>query len=103
MKRIEQIKEWLQSQPKDTFLNYALAIEYIAEQNDGAAESILERLIEENPEYYATYYHLGLLKERKGQDDLAIEIYKNGMKICAKIGNKHAFSELKSVLENLEI
>lgn len=102
MQRKEQIQKWLEEKPEDSFLLYALATEYIAEGNDKEAESIFKNLIKNDPEYYATYYHLGQLQERNGEDDLAIETYKKGMEICDKIGNKHAFGELRSVLEELE-
>lgn len=102
MKRKEQIMEWLKEKPNDAFLLYALATEYIAENNDTEAELIFLELVKQQPDYYATYYHLGQLQERKGNDDIAIETYKTGMEVCQKQNNKHAYNELRSVLEELE-
>jgi uncharacterized protein HemY len=102
MDRRAQIEIWLQDKPNDAFLLYALATEFIAEQNDQEAEEIFNTLLKEHPSYYATYYHLGQLLERKGEDQMAIEIYKRGMEVCEEQNNRHAYNELRSVLEELE-
>lgn len=100
--RIEQLQEWLKKEPSDNFTNYALAIEYVAIGDDQSAKSILETLISNNPDYHASYYHLGQLLERLEENDEAILVYKKGMEITKKLGEQHAFGELRSVLEELE-
>jgi len=100
--RIEQLQQWLLKDPNDNFTNYALAMELIAIGNDLEAKTMLEKLIETQPNYFASYYHLGQLLERLGNNEQAISIYKKGMEITKKLGEQHAFGELRSVLEELE-
>lgn len=101
MDRIEQIKTFLNDTPEDSFLNYALAIEYVALQQDFEARSIMEKLVRHNPDYFATYYHLGKLYERIGEETLAENIYKSGLEITKSLGEKHAYGELRGAYEEL--
>jgi len=100
--RIEQLQQWLQKDPADNFTNYALAMEYVSIGNNDEAKSILENLIKTQPDYHASYYHLGQLLERLGDNEQAILVYKKGMEVTKKLGEQHAFGELRSVLEELE-
>ena len=101
MDRIEQIRTYLKETPDDAFLNYALATEYVALGNDIDALKIFTRLVDKQPDYFATYYHLGKLYERIGEDDRTEEIYEKGMEVTAKLGEKHAYGELRGVYEEL--
>ena len=101
MDRIEQIKAFLLKTPNDDLLNYALAIEYISLNKDKEALDQFLKLSKTSPDYYATYYHLGKLYERLGEEQLAIDTYEKGMEIATRLGEKHAFGELRSALEEL--
>lgn len=101
MDRIEQLKSFLNETPDDTFLNYALAIEYVAKGQDELALQIFLMLEEKHPNYFATYYHLGKLYERLDDDDKAELTYEKGMKITKELGEKHAYGELRGVFEEL--
>jgi len=101
MERIEQIKMFLNDTPEDAFLNYALAIEYVAIAKDAAACTIFEKLLLEKPDYSATYYHLGKLYERQGEDQLAEETYEKGLAVTKRLGEKHAHGELRGAYEEL--
>lgn len=101
MSRIEQITELLKENPTDSFLQHALALEYIKADNDSDAKSIFEKLLSDNPHYVGSYYHLAKLLERMGQDDEAIKVYEKGMDIAKELGEQHAYSELKSAYEYL--
>lgn len=99
--RIEQIKSMLEKEPEDAFLNYALATEYLAMNEVETAKNIFEKLVREQEEYVATYYHLGKLYEGIGQTKEAEETYEKGMQIALKIKDMHARSELQEALNNL--
>lgn len=99
--RIEQIKHFLKDSPEDAFLQYALAIEYISLGNDEAARIIFEDLINKQEDYFATYYHLAKLYERKAEIDKAQHIYEKGIDICTKLQERHALNELRSALDEL--
>ncbi len=102
MDRMEQLKKWLEENPSDPFLHYAIATEHVAGDNDEEAEKIFTLLVREHPTYFATYYHYGMLMERRGDEDAAISIYKKGMEVTRELGEQHAYNELRSVLEELE-
>lgn len=102
-KRIAQLQEFLIDTPNDAFLNYALAIEYVGMEKDDLALPIFEKLLSEQPEYTATYYHLGKLYERAAKKDDAETIYRKGIAITMKNKEQHAMAELQNALTNLWI
>ena len=101
MDRVEKIKEMLLENPKDSFLNHALALEYIKLGNDGDARKLFEFILVNEPGYIGSYYHLAKLLERTGKTDDAIKVYEKGMDEAKKAGDNHSLSELKSAFEEL--
>jgi Tfp pilus assembly protein PilF len=99
--RIEKLKEFLRQYPADSFLQHALALEYIKSGDDAAGRKLFEAILENDPGYVGTYYHLAKLLERNGDNVRAIQVYEKGMEEASKAGEKHAYSELKSALEEL--
>ena len=101
MERIEKIKAMLDINPVDSFLQHALALEYIKLGNDVDAKKLFEEILEREPGYVGSYYHLAKLLERIGETDSAIKIYEKGMEETKKAGDNHAFGELRSAYEEL--
>jgi Tfp pilus assembly protein PilF len=101
MDRIDTIKEMLKQSPADSFLQHALALEYIKLGNDGDARKLFEAILEKEPGYVGSYYHLAKLLERSGETDNAIKIYERGMEETKRAGDNHTFGELKSAYEEL--
>jgi Tfp pilus assembly protein PilF len=99
--RIEKLKEFLQADPKDSFVQHALALEYIKTGDQAKARELFESIIEREPGYIGTYYHLAKLLERLNETDKAIKIYKTGMEEAKKARDNHAYSELRSAYEEL--
>jgi Tfp pilus assembly protein PilF len=101
MDRIAQIKQFLVATPNDSFLKHALALEYIKLNDDVTARQLFEDLLAHEPGYVGSYYHLGKLLERAGDNAAAISTYEKGMAM-AKAGNeRHAYNELQSAYEDL--
>ena len=101
MDRINKIREMLGENPKDSFLQHALALEYIKTGSDDAARTLFVSLLKNEPGYIGSYYHLAKLLERIGESDEAIKVYENGMEEAKKAGDNHALSELRSAYEEL--
>ena len=64
MERIAKLKEFIASNPEDSFIQHALALEYIKIGDDDAALQLFEELLNRNENYIGSYYHLGKLLER---------------------------------------
>jgi Tfp pilus assembly protein PilF len=101
VERIDKIKAMLDVTPKDSFFQHALALEYIKLENDADARKLFEEILEREPGYVGSYYHLAKLLERVGETDNAIKVYERGMEETKKIGDNHAFGELRSAYEEL--
>ena len=99
--RIEKLQQFLQQTPADAFLNHALALEYVKMDDDHAARSYFEQNIQQQPDYVATYYHLGKLLERAGNTEAAMNVYESGMIVAKKAGDNHTYNELQAAYEDL--
>ena len=101
MNRIDKIKQMLVDNPVDSFLQHALALEYIKLGMEADARKLFEAILEREPGYVGSYYHLAKLLERTGETDAAIKIYEKGMEETKKAGDNHAYGELRSAYEEL--
>ena len=101
MERIEKLKQFLQASPGDSFIQHALALEYIKLGDDSTARRLFEELLNREPAYVGSYYHLGKLLERNNDNDGAIKWYEKGMEEARKAGENHAYGELRGALEEL--
>lgn len=101
MDRVERIKEFLKQSPNDNFLLHALALEHIKIGEDGAARELFESILNRDPAYIGSYYHLAKLHERNNDTEQAIKVYEKGMEEAKKAGENHAYNELRSAYEEL--
>ncbi len=99
--RIEKLKVFLQNSPTDSFLQHALALEYIKAGNNSEARKLFEEILTREPNYIGSYYHLGKLLENSGERELAIEWYEKGMTAAKAAGDNHAYNELQGAHEDL--
>ena len=102
MDRIDKLKEFLLANPADSFVQHALALEYIKIGNDEEARRLFNEILLREPTYIGSYYHLGKLLERAGDYDKAIRIYTRGMEESKKAGDNHTYNELQGALEDIE-
>lgn len=102
MSRIDQLKAFLVESPHDSFLQHALALEYIKLGDDPAARQLFESVLLREPGYVGSYYHLGKLLERAGNLPQAMDIYRKGMEVAGAANDRHAYNELQGALEEIE-
>ena len=69
--------------------------------NDAAAQKLFEDILQREPAYVGSYYHLAKLFERNGNNEEAIKWYEKGMQEAKKAGDNHAYNELRSAYEEL--
>ena len=101
MDRIEKLKAFLDSNPGDSFIQHALALEYIKLGKDESAKQLFEKLLKEDENYLGSYYHLAKLLERNNSKEEAIKWYKLGLVKAKEAGDTHAYNELLSAYEDL--
>jgi predicted Zn-dependent protease len=88
----------LKSEPNDSFLNYALALEFAKLNEQIKSIELIETLLEREPAYLGAYYQLGKSYEQTNNAKMAIDAYSRGIEIAKKQNNKKAESELKEAL-----
>jgi FimV-like protein len=101
MDRIEKLKEFLAADPHDSFIKHALAMEYIALGEEGAARQLLEEVLERDADAVGSYYQLGKLLERAGENAPALQWYERGMAAARRAGEKRAYNELRTAYDDL--
>jgi len=101
MARIERIKEMLAANPGDSFLQHALALEYIKVEEDEQAMHLFQNLLQDDENYVGSYYHLAKLLERHDRMDDARVVYEKGMLKAKEAGDTHTYNELKTAYDDL--
>ena len=101
MERIEKLRTYLQASPTDSFLQHALALEYIKLGDDMQARELFEAILQREPGYVGSYYHLAKLLERVEETELAIEWYEKGMAVAKAADDNHSYNELQMAHEDL--
>ncbi len=102
MDRIAKLKEYMKTAQKDSFLQHALALEYIKVGNDIEARVLFNDILKREPTYVGSYYHLGKLYERLGDIPKALRVYERGMEEARKAGDQHSYNELQGAFEDIE-
>ncbi len=101
--RLKQLFTFLEENPNDAFVNYAIATEYVKKGDDDEALKYYLMLLEKHPNYVATYYHLGHLYERRESYPQALSIYESGMKKAEEANDQHSLNELKGAHQLLSL
>jgi Tfp pilus assembly protein PilF len=102
MSRIEKIIEMMEVSGKDSFLQHALSLEYIKVGLFEQALVNFVELLEREPNYVGSYYHLGKLYEKLNQPEKAVSVYERGMEEAKKVKDQHSYNELQAAKEELE-
>lgn len=102
MDRIARLMEFLASNPDDSFVQHALALEYVKLGDDERALQLFRNILRVNRSYVGSYYHLAKLLERTGQKAEAVSCYSEGMQQARLANDRHALNELQSALDDLE-
>lgn len=88
--------------PKDSFLRYAVAVEYAAAGNNNEAILRIESLLNDQPDYLGAYYKLGQLYEVAGENEKALDVYRRGAVVAKQQNNNKTLGELNTAILLLE-
>jgi len=102
MERLELLKSYLAKTPDDSFLNHALALEYVKAGRDREAIAVFRALLARDPAYVGSYYHLAAALHRTGDPAAALAVYREGIREATRQGESHALRELRQAAEELE-
>ena len=98
MGRLQELEAMLDENPDDPFLIYAIAREYELLQFTMQALLMYEHLINEHPDYIATYYHYAKVLYTLGNRTQAKNILTLGIERGNALKEIHAVSEMKGLL-----
>jgi hypothetical protein len=101
-KILTQLLEWLAKEPKDIFLQYAVAMEY-KKFDVAKAIEILEQLRCNEPQYLPTYYILAELYVEKQQNEQAKIVYEAGIMVAKEQKEQKTLAELQNAYTNFLI
>ncbi len=102
MSKIAQLEALLSDNPKDCFVLHALGLEHVKLGKMEQAKDFFVRVLEADPDYVGTYYHLGKVYEELQDDELAMDAYRKGAQVAEKLEDTHAKSELDMAIWELE-
>ena len=100
--RIQYLEQLLQNDPNDSFLNYALALEYVKLNQVTDAIELLEALRRDDPGYSPTYYQLAVIYIEQNQPQKAKPIIEEGM-MLTKNNDAKTYNELRGLLDEIEL
>ncbi len=101
MDRLAALHALLEADPTNQFARYGLAQEFVKAGNDLKALAEFRRILSENEDYQAAYYHAGKVLARLGRFDEAIDTYRRGIEASFRTGDLHARSELEAALDEV--
>ncbi len=100
--RLAQLKNMLELEPNDLFLNYSLGLENMAQSNIIEAEFQFKKALDLNPDYIPAYYQLGKLFEIKNNEKQAILFFKNGLEKAKSVKDFKTINEFEEAIFLLE-
>ncbi len=98
--RINELKKLLQDDPEDTFLYYALGLEYIKKGDPELALERFEILLNKYPEYLPVYYQAAQLYVEKGDFQKARSTFEYGMVLARRLQEMKTHQELSNAYNN---
>jgi thioredoxin-like negative regulator of GroEL len=101
MPRREQLESLLADDPDDVFLNYALAMQLIADGNSAAGISRLERVMSLDPNYVPAYFQSAQVLAQQGDTVRSSDLLRKGIDRARAIGDQHAVEEMGGLLAQL--
>lgn len=99
--RLAQLLTMLETEPKDSFLRYGVAMEYARAGQHDAAIREFGTLLSHDPGYVAAFFMCGRSYESIGQIAQARAQYEQGIAMAKKTGDQHAAAEMAEALAAL--
>lgn len=99
--RVAMLKEFLNTNPSDSFTRYGLAMEYLKAGSLESALAEFHTLLKINPDYTAGYQMAGQALMKAGSVEDARQMLQDGVAAAIRTGNSHARAEMEGMLMEL--
>lgn len=99
--RLEGLLKFYESDPKDTFTLYGIALEYISLKEYGKAEDFFNKIFNIDSKYVPAYMQFGQMKSSQGEIEKAKEVFEKGILVAKEIGDNHAAKEMEEFIDEL--
>jgi predicted Zn-dependent protease len=100
--KIAGLKEILALDAKNSFARYGIAVELASRGDADEAMKEFDALLANDPDYTAAYFMSAQTLASSGRKNEAIERLRGGISCAARSGNRHALSEMQSMLDELD-
>lgn len=100
--RLSQLQSMIIDAPNDTFLNYAIGLEYWKAGKLQDAYNHFSYLLDYHSDYLPTYYQLGNLYLELNMPEKASEVLRKGVSVAHEQNAAKTLEELQSVLKQVE-
>ena len=102
MDKLARLREILALDAKNSFARYGVAMELAGRGETDAALAEFDTLLANDPDYTAGYFMSAQTLAGASRKAEAIERLKAGIHCAARTGNRHALSEMQSMLDELD-
>lgn len=99
--RLERLLNFLNPEEPDSFLLYALALEYRSLGQPLEALSYFIKILDTDPGYLALYYQLASLYIELGRPGEAEIAYLKGIELASTLKEMHTLNELKQAYQQM--
>jgi len=103
MDRLEKLLQIIKIQPDSSFVKFGIAKEYENINNFQEAVIWYQKLLNDDPDYTGTYYHLSNLKMKLDQQKEALECIEKGIVRCKALKSDHDLAELTNLKMNIQL
>ena len=100
--RLSLLQQFHAEDPGDAFTCFALAQEYAKRGEHLKACALYESLVQTQPSYTGTYYHLGKLYLHLRRPEAARKVFLAGIEVSARANMIKDCSELRQALMDLD-
>ncbi len=97
------LQQILEQDPANKLARYGLAMEFANAGQTDTALAEFQKLISQDPTYANAYFMAAQALQKAGRTDEAKAMLTMGIAAAQKSGNRHAESEMQSMLDDLEI
>jgi len=99
--RRQMLEEFVSKKPDDVFSRYGLAVECMNSGDPAAADTHFRALLERHADYIPAYLMYGQLLARESRTGEARQVLSAGIAAATKEGDRHARSEMETLLNEL--